>query len=239
MRKSPQPQMAVLEAKISGHFYGIHREKILKKILIINGSGGVGKDTFVNALRDFAEVTHISIVEPTKNLAKQIGWNGGKSEHDRKFLSDLKMLIDDYNDYNYGYISNIVRNYLDTPSDGINLLCIDMRERPQIERAKEEFGAETVLVKRDSVQHITSNVADAGVFNMEYNYIIENDGTIEDLTRVAKSFVGLLIRLEIEGLMRQQGATKKFIASVLTNTVVENIIRLKANPESAAWVLLQ
>lgn len=211
----------------------------MKKILIINGSGGVGKDTFVNALRDFAEVTHISIVEPTKNLAKQIGWNGGKSEHDRKFLSDLKMLIDDYNDYNYGYISNIVRNYLDTPSDGINLLCIDMRERPQIERAKEEFGAETVLVKRDSVQHITSNVADAGVFNMEYNYIIENDGTIEDLTRVAKSFVGLLIRLEIEGLMRQQGATKKFIASVLTNTVVENIIRLKANPESVAWVLLQ
>lgn len=211
----------------------------MKKILIINGSGGVGKDTFVNALRDFAEVTHISIVEPTKNLARQIGWNGGKSERDRKFLSDLKMLIDDYNDYNYGYISNIVRNYLDTPSDGINLLCIDMRERPQIERAKEEFGAETVLVKRDSVQHITSNVADAGVFDMEYNYIIENDGTIEDLTRVAKSFVGLLIRLEIEGLMRQQGATKKFIASVLTNTVVENIIRLKANPESVAWVLLQ
>lgn len=211
----------------------------MKKILIINGSGGVGKDTFVNALRDFAEVTHISIVEPTKNLARQIGWNGGKSERDRKFLSDLKMLIDDYNDYNYGYISNIVRNYLDTPSDGINLLCIDMRERPQIERAKEEFEAETVLVKRDSVQHITSNVADAGVFDMEYNYIIENDGTIEDLTRVAKSFVGLLIRLEIEGLMRQQGATKKFIASVLTNTVVENIIRLKANPESVAWVLLQ
>lgn len=211
----------------------------MKKILIINGSGGVGKDTFVNALRDFAEVTHISIVEPTKNLARQIGWNGRKSERDRKFLSDLKMLIDDYNDYNYGYISNIVRNYLDTPSDGINLLCIDMRERPQIERAKEEFGAETVLVKRDSVQHITSNVADAGVFDMEYNYIIENDGTIEDLTRVAKSFVGLLIRLEIEGLMRQQGATKKFIASVLTNTVVENIIRLKANPESVAWVLLQ
>lgn len=211
----------------------------MKKILIINGSGGVGKDTFVNALRAFAEVTHISIVEPTKNLAKQIGWNGGKSERDRKFLSDLKMLIDDYNDYNYGYISNIVRNYLDTPSDSISLLCIDMRERLQIERAKEEFGAETVLVKRDSVQHITSNVADAGVFDMEYNYIIENDGTIEDLTRVAKSFVGLLIRLEIEGLMRQQSATKKFIASVLTNTVVENIIRLKANPESVAWVLLQ
>ena len=211
----------------------------MKKILIINGSGGVGKDTFVNALRAFVEVTHISIVETTKNLAKKIGWNGGKSERDRKFLSDLKMLIDDYNDYNYGYISNIVRNYLDTPSDSISLLCIDMRERPQIERAKEEFGAETVLVKRDSVQHITSNVADAGVFDMEYNYIIENDGTIEDLTRVAKSFIGLLIRFEIIAIMKQNGATDKFIASVLTNTVIENVIELKASPDAAAWALLQ
>ena len=73
----------------------------MKEILIINGSGGVGKDTFVGCLSRFKKVYHTSIVNPVKELAKQAGWDGGKTERDRKFLSDLKVLIDTYNDNNY------------------------------------------------------------------------------------------------------------------------------------------
>ena len=44
----------------------------MKEILIINGSGGVGKDTFVDKLSRYAKVIQTSIVNPVKDLAKKI-----------------------------------------------------------------------------------------------------------------------------------------------------------------------
>ena len=64
-----------------------------------------------------------------------------------------------------------------------------MREKEQIERAKKEFGAKTVLVTRESVAHITSNVADKGVFDIDYDYHIKNDGSLYELDQKAKEFL--------------------------------------------------
>ncbi len=163
----------------------------MKEILIINGSGGVGKDTFVGCLKELTTVFHTSIVNPVKDIAKQLGWDGAKSEKDRKFLSDLKVLIDDYNDGNYKAMSEVMKAF---KSDSIKgeILCIDMREKHQIEKAKKEFGAKAVLVTRDSVPHITSNIADAGVFDVNYDYHIENNGSIEELLEKAKRFLQVL-----------------------------------------------
>ena len=80
----------------------------MKQILIVNGSGGVGKDTFVDLLGQFVPVKHDSIVNPTKALAKQVGWDGKKDERDRKFLAELKSLIDEYNNYNYKEMENLM-----------------------------------------------------------------------------------------------------------------------------------
>lgn len=163
----------------------------MKEILIINGSGGVGKDTFVDKLSRYAKVIHTSIVNPVKDLAKKIGWTGSKTEKDRKFLSDLKVLIDQYNDYNYKNAAQLMKSFRDGEFDA-DILCIDMREKNQIEKAQKEFGAKTVLVTRDSVAHITSNIADKGVYDIEYDYHIENNGTIYDLDKKAKQFLSEL-----------------------------------------------
>ena len=160
----------------------------MKEILIINGSGGVGKDAFVNALSRYANVIHTSIINPTKELARQIGWNGSKTERDRKFLFDMKSLIDNYNDANYSQMCNLMRDFKDGKIDA-EIICIDMREKDQIERAKKEFGAKTLLVTRSSVPHITSNKADNGVFDIEYDYHIKNDGSLLDLDNAAKQLV--------------------------------------------------
>ena len=77
-----------------------------KHIFIINGCGGVGKDTFVKlvseeldkTMKKLHTVTNFSSVDKVKELAKKIGWKGEKSERDRKFLSDLKILVSDYSD---------------------------------------------------------------------------------------------------------------------------------------------
>ena len=163
----------------------------MNEILIINGSGGVGKDTFVDKLSQYKKVIHTSIVNPAKGLAKQIGWNGGKTERDRKFLSDLKVLIDEYNDHNYNQMKSIMQDFKDGKLDA-DILCIDMREKEQIQKARKEFGAKTVLVTRDSVPHITSNIADKNVYEISYDFHIENNGTLCDLDKRAKEFVGEL-----------------------------------------------
>lgn len=172
----------------------------MKEILIINGSGGVGKDTFVDCLKQLTSVYHTSIVNPVKEIAKEVGWNGSKQEKDRRFLSDLKVLIDEYNDGNYNAMAQIMQNFKDNKIDD-EILCIDMREKEQIERAKKEFGAKALLVTRDSVKHITSNIADAGVFNVKYDYHIENNGTIDALKEKAKALLNTLRTAEYEKII--------------------------------------
>ena len=66
---------------------------------------------------------------------------------------------------------------------------IHIREPEEIERAKNAFGAETLLIRRVGLSSITSNYSDANVENYTYDYIIENS-TLEELEKEAMNFVG-------------------------------------------------
>lgn len=166
----------------------------MKQIFIINGSGGVGKDTFVNKVTNVAHrlrlipVYNFSSVEKVKRIAKKIGWDGvSKTEKDRKFLSDLKLLCTEYNDMPFESMREKVEEFKEDKY--ASMLFLHIREPEEIERAKNAFYAKTILVKRDSVKHITSNMADENVYNYKYDIIINNDGTLEDLKKIAKDFV--------------------------------------------------
>lgn len=118
-----------------------------------------------------------------------VGWNGeAKTERDRKFLSDLKALTTAYNDMSFKDISDIHDLFI-TRSCCAKILFLHIREPEEIQRAAAKFNAKTILVKRDSVTHITSNTADANVFNYQYDYLIENNGTINDLRDAAEDFL--------------------------------------------------
>ena len=71
-----------------------------KHIFIINGSGGVGKDTFCSMVNEISinRSYSYSSVTKIKEIASELGWEGKKTEKDRKFLSDLKDLSTKYND---------------------------------------------------------------------------------------------------------------------------------------------
>ena len=45
------------------------------------------------------------------------------------------------------------------------------------------------MIKRDNIERIISNEADKNVFDYEYDYIIENNGTINDFKEKADTFV--------------------------------------------------
>ena len=58
----------------------------MKKILIINGSGGSGKGTFVECLSKYARLEYSSIADTAKEIAIKLGWDGSKTDKDRLFL---------------------------------------------------------------------------------------------------------------------------------------------------------
>lgn len=166
-----------------------------KHIFIINGSGGVGKDTFVglvstelnDMLKKFHTVVNFSSIDKVKDIAKEIGWNGEKTERDRKFLSDLKILTSEYCDMPFKSMKKKVSEFLKDETNRV--LFLHIREPEEIERAVKEFDAKTVLITRNSIKKITSNMADKNVFNYSYDFTIKNDGTIEDLRDKAVDFL--------------------------------------------------
>ena len=166
-------------------------ELTTKKIYVINGSGGVGKDTFVSFVSKQCnnKVANISSITPIKEIAKRIGWKGEKTEKDRKFLSDLKDLLTNYCDCSMNYIREQCIPFLgDKLYTGCNVMFIHIREPQEIQKVVKEFDAKTILITNKNVEQVKSNHADAEVFNYKYDIQISNDGSLEQLEDMAKSF---------------------------------------------------
>lgn len=175
-------------------------ERIKKQVFIINGSGGCGKDTFVqfvaNEISKLSNnkliVGNYSSVDKVKEIARIIGWTEGKTEKDRKFLSDLKLLCAKYNDMPFKCMTN---RYNTFKINNEIILFLHIREPEEIERAVKAFKAKTILIKRPDVAHITTNMADKNVFNYQYNYTINNDGNLGKFKNMAKLFADKYFRL--------------------------------------------
>ena len=153
-----------------------------KHIFIVNGLPGSGKDTFADILGQIVRTYKISSVGKVKEIAEYCGWDGGKEEKDRKFLSELKRITTEYNDMPFNYIKDEVdwfRN--EFHNDNIREHCvmlIDIREPWEIDRAVKAFDAKTIFIENHRAQPVVSNRSDASVFDYIYDYVISNDGDL-------------------------------------------------------------
>ncbi|KAI4445210.1 hypothetical protein C823_007717 [Eubacterium plexicaudatum ASF492] len=84
-------------------------------------------------------------------------------------------------------MKNKVSEFLENKENII--LFLHIREPYEIARAVEEFKAKTILIVRDSVNQITSNISDKNVFNYNYDYIIYNNKNLLDLRIEAKNLL--------------------------------------------------
>ena len=166
------------------------------KYFIINGRPRSGKDTFVNfcleELGAFGKL--ISTVDFVKEIAARCGWDKTKTPKNRKFLSDLKDLLTNWGDVPYKKTLQEIDmfkfdlDYWDVSDKGV--VFIMCREPKEIERFERELNAKSVLIQRASVEfEQQSNHADSEVLNHRYDYIIENNGTIDELKEKAKEFL--------------------------------------------------
>lgn len=195
----------------------------MNKIIIINGNGGVGKDTFVNYCLNYIynceknrfrnyfdnryeqsniiKICNIDSAYYIKQIAYKCGWDGSKTEKNRKFLSDLKNLTTQWNDFSFKNICDDIHNkifyYFDNNINPLfsienSLIFIHVREPKEIKRLVEEFNKTnncyTLLIKNPSISSINSNSADANVEKYHYDFIVNNNDDINTLKTVAYHF---------------------------------------------------
>ena len=170
----------------------------MKKIFILNGVAHSGKDTFVEFVSKLVPSIHYSYVANTKEAAKEyFGWDGNKSEKDRKFLADLNTLSEQYNDKPFKDVVELAQDFVNDKQISIfphHFMFIDAREIEAINRLKVALHAETIYMSRDEIETITSNQADAHANDdYDYDYYIDNNGSLNDLEYIAKSFVDYII----------------------------------------------
>lgn len=166
----------------------------MKKFYITNGSGTSGKDTFAKMLSKYITVHKYSSINLVKAMLRFVGVDTEqKTEELRLLLSDMKDRLTKYDDIPFKDVSEVVDNFKNNHITS-EVLLIDIREPEEIARAVEVFGAETILIENPNVEKIKSNHADANVNNYNYDYIIKNDGTLEQLDKMAYLFSEQVIK---------------------------------------------
>ena len=163
-----------------------------KMVFIVNGKPRAGKDTFAEILNRYMVVYKYSAVTKVKEIAKQCGWTGAKEEKDRKFLHELKMLTSEYSDLPYRDVLDKIEKYR-SGEILADVFIVDVREPEEIKRLVEATGAFTVFIENNNVPAITSNEADANVENYEYDFKIENNGTLDDFENNITLFMEFLM----------------------------------------------
>lgn len=167
------------------------------KMICINGMPKSGKDTFVQMVMELLPdgmCKNVSTVDYVKEVATEIGWDGTKTPKNRKFLSDLKDLLAEWDDVPYrkvGMKYSFYERYLEMHNINLpGLMFVHTREPEEIARFQEEYGALTVIVRRAAVEEAEqSNHADANVFNFHYDVEIDNNGDLFALRAAAHKFV--------------------------------------------------
>ena len=155
-----------------------------KAVIVINGAGGVGKDTLCDLAAKHFKVRNISSVDPIKDIAKMCGWDGRKDDRSRRFLSDLKKLTVDYNDFPTVWARERYSEFLLSEYE---ILFVHIREAEEIEKFVKatDGAAKTLLIRGGDRMKKSSygNVSDDLVENYAYDYYFVNDKTLEEAER--------------------------------------------------------
>ena len=177
------------------------------KIVIINGTGGAGKDTFVTMCKDVLSaglVCNVSTVDFVKEVATKCGWDGTKTPKNRKFLSDLKDLLTEWDDIPFKAVVDEIEawgDYLTLNNqwdDGV--VFVHCREPKEIEKLVCAFQDDvaTLLIRRGVAENVQQiNHADNDVLNYSYDYTIYNDSTLSWLRNEAVVFLRDYLKLDI------------------------------------------
>lgn len=169
----------------------------MKKLgIVINGRGGVGKDTLCDFAAKVYKTVNVSSVTPIKKIAAENGWKGEKTPEARRFLAELKRVFTEYSDLPNKYSISEYCKFLKDPEKQI--FFVHIREGEEIKKfvsaAKCFDGAAcvTLLVRSDRCKGTYGNASDDMVEDYAYDYFFDNNGTLEE---AEEGFITFLAKL--------------------------------------------
>lgn len=158
-----------------------------KTVIVINGRGGCGKDTLCDFTAMRYKVRNASSITPIKELATMAGWDGNKDPKSRKMLADLKQLFVEYNDLCNNYVVGQVNEFVACDEE---IMFVHIRECDEIKKfmasCSEIPGVNcfSLLVRRTTDgygKELLGNSADDDVEKMTYDFIYENNKSLDEL----------------------------------------------------------
>ena len=151
-----------------------------KIAVVINGVGGCGKDTLVSIISEKYKIKNTSSITPVVEVAKFCGWDGVKTDESRKFLSDLKKLLTDFNEFSLNYLLREQEEFLTTDED---IMFIHIREPHEIEKFLRVTKCKTytllVTPREELIGKVYGNSSDDDVANYKYDLVFHNDKPLE------------------------------------------------------------
>jgi hypothetical protein len=176
----------------------------MKAVILVNGKAGVGKDTAVGFMSQAFEqagfaTSQYSCVQPVKAMLSHAGVNTSKKTNaDRDLLAAVATALEEHSNVLTTMTQHAIVSLFEVCP---NAVCfVHMRKPDWIAHLKgamrqiyPEVVFETVFIERDEIEHVMSNPADAGVYGMNYDTTIPNNGSITELRSRCKQYVRGLI----------------------------------------------
>ena len=161
-------------------------------VFVINGSGGVGKDTLCNMAAKHFRVRNVSSITPIKNIATLCGWGGEKNDRARKFLADLKSVTVAYNDYPTKWVLEEYKKFCKSEDE---ILFVHIREGSEIRKFVEGTNGDAITILVRGGQRfrrrnaVYGNTADDDVEKYRYDYVFYNDRPLAETENAFLSFI--------------------------------------------------
>lgn len=161
-------------------------------LVVINGSAESGKDELVKFIQEiYIGVLNMSTIDPVKEALIKLGWNGEKTPEDRQWMVDTKQRwIQRYN--GYACVNYVEREY-NALKDYNTVMFMHCREPEEIQKIVNRIPNTTTLLVKSNRGIPFDNGADDVVDNYNYDHVIINDGTLDDLRKSAYKFMDRLM----------------------------------------------
>ena len=179
------------------------------KIFLIGGKANSGKDSTADYITKYyrekkhLDVVNIQIAYYIKMYAKQIAkWDGDNETKPRQLLQDLGTELIRKQIDEYFFIKRILQD-IDVYSRYFDVITISDGRLPEEFRGIKKAYPETIslhVTRPGYVSHLTkdqkAHLTETLVDDIEYDFDIVNDGTLEDLEKKAVKLCKQLDKIE-------------------------------------------
>lgn len=186
----------------------------MRKLIITNGTGGAGKDTFCNMVTSLLLTKNLTVlkasyVDDTRSMLKE--WFGidtsAKTDKDRQLLASVNKALEIYDDVPFKNCCHLIDDmfYYFEDTDPYDYPCakdsefdvifLDVRDSAVIDKFKNTYNnVYTILI--DNGKTNTATTEDSNVRNYRYDYIIANTGSLDCLLSQAEKFIDSIARMQ-------------------------------------------